>query len=223
MGTVKTAYHTVAALVILHLLAITGALGYWFANGTLDVERVREAVAVLKEDRTDPLEDDGEARTSDDQSPEPTALSPEEQRTNDEIAWRNAERYRTQIEQRLKLVNAARLDVDRRREELERLRKQAQAQQQERAESQSAAGYEKQIEILSSLTPKVALQQFMTMSDADAALVLFRLETRKVKKIVEAAKNQAQQAKMTTVLQLMRDLKPDGYDDAGRSGATPTP
>ncbi len=217
MGAIRKTYNLVAALALVHLLAIGGGVGYLVATGKLDAERARAALAVLKGEGDSGGEATADA-TSDSESGAAeraarAGVSPDDQRVKDEVAWRNAERYRTQIEQRLKLINAARLDVDRRREEFEKLVERDKTEREARTKRESVAGYAKQVELISQLSPKVALKQIMAMSDVDAARILFDLNTRKVKKIVEAAKSENQQVKMTNVMKLLVDVKSDTKAD----------
>lgn len=210
MGAMKTAYQWTAALALLHMIALAGGVAYLFGSGTVDAKRLREAVAMLRDaDKEDDGADKATEQTGDAGAEAAPAarLSPEQQRLADEVAWRNSERYRTQIDQRLKLINLARLDVERRREALERLREKDRKEREERARQESVAGYAKEVEIIAALKPKAALSQILSMTDGDAAQTLFRLETRKVKRIIEAARTDAEKAKMTTVLRLIADLK----------------
>jgi hypothetical protein len=213
MGAIKSTYHWIAALALIHLLLLGGGIAFLFGTGRADTQRLQAAFEALtaaapKENASKNADDDDmEAPTA-----APAPLSPAEQRVRDEIAWRNAERYRTQIEQRLKLINAARVEVDQRREEFENLQAKVKAERLDQETRESVVGYAKQVEVLAALAPKAALQQIMTMDDVEAARIFFELGTRKVKKIVEAARSDEQQAKITGVLALLPDVK---NDDAG--------
>ena len=44
MGLVKTTYHLIAGLALLHFLAIVGIAGYFLATGRVDPERLQEAI-----------------------------------------------------------------------------------------------------------------------------------------------------------------------------------
>ncbi len=207
MGTIRTTYHWIAALALLHLLALGGGVGYLFGTGRLDAQRVRAAVGVLCGEQEQIT---NEPRASARAAPPANQVVASRQRgmVNDEIQRRNAERYRTQVEQRLKFVNAARLEVDRRREEFEAQAEKDRQARKLRAERESGAGYAKEVEIIAALSPKTALEQIMTMDDAEAARVMFQLDTRKVKKIIEAAKTDAERARVTAVRRLIRDIQP---------------
>ncbi|MCH7525870.1 MAG: hypothetical protein IID39_00400 [Planctomycetes bacterium] len=213
-GPIVKAYRLMATFALLNLIALGGGIGYLVSSDRLDIERVRAIAEMLGGDAAADTEGDETLEESGAQDGGSgggvlAARSAEEERVAEEIAWRNAERYRTEIEQRLKFINAARLDVDRRREEFERLKDQEHLAERERTAQQQQAGYAKEIEIMSALSPKTALKQLMSMTDVDAARILFELETRKTKKIFETAKTDVEVAKMITIRRLIRDMKPD--------------
>ena len=218
-GLIKKTYRTLATVALLNFLALGGGVGYLVASGRLDTERARLVAEVLRGE-------DEEAETAAPESPEtdetPAAgasvVTSDEQQIRDEIAWRNAERYRTQLEQRLKFINAERMDVNRRREEFERLRNEERSRREAISKNSKSPGYVKELDVIKALSPKTALRQLMTMNDADVARILFELETRRTKKIVEAAKTDIQRSKITAALLLMRDFK--GGDDQGASDSS---
>lgn len=218
-GLIKKTYRTIATLALLNFLALGGGVGYLVATGRLDTERARRVADVFRGD-----EEEGETAASEKSETDETAVaqvslvSTDEKRIREEIAWRNAERYRTQLEQRLKFINAERLDVSRRREEFEKRRKQEQTRREEAAKNSKEPGYVKELALIRALSPKTALRQLLTMNDADVARILFELDTRRTKKIVEAAKTDAQRSKITAALVLMRDIK--RVDDEGASDSS---
>ena len=218
-GVIKKSYYTAATLALLNLLALGGGVAYLVATGRLDAERARRMAAILQGEVQGEVQEPASAvpAQADPDVPatsETSALPRDEQRTNDEIARRNAERYRTQLEQRLKFINAERLDVDRRREEFEKLTDQEETQRAEASKNAKEPGFVKELDVINSLSPNAALRQLMTMNDADVARILFDLDTRKTKKIVEAAKTDVQRSKMTSALLLMRDIKRVNHREA---------
>jgi len=207
---IKTAYKIAAGLALLHLVALVGVIVFLEATGRLDAERVRRVAAVLRGG-----EEPSEASAGTGQAVEVGADGDgpsDDPQVADEIRWRNTDRYRAQVEQRLKFINAARVELDRQREEFERRLERERKEREERLAEAGKPGYEKELEIIGQLKPQVALDQLMTMSDAEAARLLFELDTRKAKKIFEAAKTDAQRAKLTTVRTLIRDMQPPEVD-----------
>ncbi len=183
MGFIKKTYRLIATFALLNLLAVGGGIGYLVKTGRLDSDRARSIAEIIKlgspaEASADDL---GDASDGNDAG-SPLPPSSEEKRAAEEIAWRNAERYRVQLEQRLKLINAERLEVSRRREEFEKIQKRAKEEEAERLKEMGRPGYIKELEIIESLAPKSALKQITSMNQADAAQILFQLPSRKVKK-----------------------------------------
>ncbi len=208
-GALKKIYHIVAAFALLNCLAAGGVSGWLFSSGRLNAERGRQILAMLGDEA--PIRAGLDAAVDQESSADvsvPSGIIQSDELIEDEMRWRNTDRYRAQIEQRLKFMNAVKLDVDRRREELERLREQERLALEQLANDAKRPGYQKELDILSALSPKAALRQIMTMSDADAARVVFELHDRKVKQIFESAKAPAELEKLTTVRELLRDLQP---------------
>ena len=219
-GSIKATYRTIATLALLNFLALGGGLGYLVATGRLDAERARQVADVFR-DEDEEVAPAASEPSETDETPAAGAsvVTSDEQQIRDEIAWRNAERYRTQLEQRLKFINAERMDVNRRREEFEALKNEERARRQETSKNSKEPGYLKELEVMKALSPRTALRQLMTMKDADVARILFELDTRRTKKIVEAAKTDIQRSKITAALLLMRDFKRvDGQGASDSSG-----
>ncbi len=217
-GGLKKTYRLIASMALLNMVLVVGGVGYLVAGGRLNAERVREVVSLVMGD-SDGDQDASEADSkATDSASSTSVVTREQQQEADEIRWRNADRYRVQIDQRLKFINTVRMDVDRKREEFERLQAAARRQREERARKAGQPGYQKELDIIASLKPKAALQQIMSMSDADAARVLFQLDNRKVKKVFEAARTADETTKLTTVRQLIRDMQPDGVDGMAVAG-----
>lgn len=218
-GALKKTYNLIAGLALLHLLALGGGIGYLVNSGRLDVERARKVVAMFGGQEEEAEQADGEQGEGGGAgATQPALVSRGDEQVRDEIRWRNTDRYRAQIEQRLKFINAARLDVDRRREAFERLKEKEQVERKGREREAVQPGYKKELEIISQLKPRVALKQIMTMSDADAARVMFQLNSRKVKRIFEAAKTDTELTKLTTVRRLIRDIQPSAAEMAASEG-----
>ncbi len=212
MKLLKQLYSAVALVALVNLLGVGGLVGYLVSSGQLDEDKARAVVALIKGEKIEQeSEDASEVSVEEDDSEIPiearVATSREQARVSQEIARRDTDRYRTQLEQRLKFIQRERLELDRMREEFKRQQEQAHASATRSRERQQTAGFAKELEILRSLKPDAALTQIMTMEDAQAAELLFKLETRKVKKIFEAAKTEAQTTKLTAIRELIRDVK----------------
>ncbi len=211
-------YHVLAAFALLNLLGLGVGIAYLIATGRLDIERARDIAKVVRgEDEPAPT-DSPDSQNEDDATQEiPPDHVRKDHHVQDEIRWRNTDRYRAQLEQRLKFINAARLDVERKREELERLSERQRDEKARLAQSAASPGRKKEIEIIAALRPKAALEQVMAMPEADAARILFELDNRKVKKIFEAAKTDAELSRLTTIRELISDIRATSADMASSS------
>jgi len=218
-GALKKTYRMIASMARVNMILLGGGIAYLVAGGRLNADRAREVVSLVMGGG----DADQKASSANDQKetgsePEPSVVTREQEQEADEIRWRNADRYRARIEQRLKFINTVSMDVDRKREKFEHLQAAARQEREERLRKAGQPGYQKVLDIIAALKPKAALQQIMSMSDADAAQVLFQLDNRKVKKVFEAAKTSVETTKLTTVRQLIRDMQPDVLDTATVAG-----
>ncbi len=211
MSLLKNVYRTATFLALIHLVGIGSFIGYLVSSKKLDVEKARTIVKLIKGDDSESGQSDTVGETSVGQSTDApietrVAVSREDSRVSEEVVRRDTDRYRTQLEQRLKFIRRERIEIDRLREEFDRNQQLSNANARKSLERQQTAGFAKELEIIRSLKPNAALTQIMTMDDAQAAELLFKLSARQVKKLFEAAKTEAQIKKMTTIRELIRDV-----------------
>ena len=215
MDTIKKTFRIMAGLSLLHVLAAGGLVGWLVQSGRLDAERVRQVVDLVMngpEPDTPKAEDDQPERKAQPKT-RSTVLTDRDRITADEIRWRNTDRYRTQLEQRLRFINLARVDLDRQRDQLKREREKFEAQKRRQQQLAESAGHQKELQIIKALKPGVALEQIMTMTDADAARLMYELDNRRVKKIFEAARSGDEKKKVTAVRKLIGDFKTAGTSE----------
>lgn len=210
----RRAYHTVALFALLNMLALGGLGAYLVATGALDTEKARRIRAVLRG------EDLPQAQAQ--VSEEPVAVETDtagsesggdvvaQSQMEMEILRREGERIKAELDQRLALNNSILLRVMTERERFQQEREEAARQQKTATDVRRKEGFKKQIAIYESLAPKVAVQHLLAMSEPDdAAKVLLEIQTRKAKKIVEAAKRGDQMEKMKAILRRVREVAPD--------------
>lgn len=210
----RRAYDTVALFALLNVLALGGLGTYLVASGAVDAEKARRIGAVLRG------EDSPQARA---QVPEePVAAETDttgsesggdvvaQSQMGMEILRREGERIKAELDQRLALNNSILLRVMTERERFQQERDETARQQKAALDIRREEGFKKQIAIYESLAPKVAVQHLLAMSEPDqAAKVLLEIQTRKAKKIVEAAKRGDQMEKMKAILKRVREVAPD--------------
>ncbi len=206
----RRAYDTVALFALLNLLAIFGLGFLLVSGGTLDAEKARRIVAVLRGEEPAAGDAEDQEEGSDADTSETVGEIAAESQVDMEILRRESERIKAELDQRLALNNSILLRVMNEREAFKQQRGLAQQQQQASVDERREDGFKKQIAIYESLAPKVAVEHMLALPDPDeAAKILLQLQTRKAKKIVEAAKRGDQMQKMKVILQRLREVAPD--------------
>jgi len=126
-----------------------------------------------------------------------------------EVLRLEAERIKTELDQRLALNNSIMLRVMTEREAFRRERQAAALREQAAAAARDEAGFRKQIAIYQGLPAKLALQHLLDLNDPDeAARILLELDTPQAKKIVESAKRGEDMVKIEEILRRVRDVAP---------------
>lgn len=216
-GMLRKAYDIAATLALLNLLGLAGLVGALVATGRLDRERGIQLVQVLRGETpmadvppTMPATTQAELENPE-VAPLPTGAAPSE---TAEVLRREAERLRTELDQRLALSNRILLRVSMERETLQREQAEAARRQQETEAEADTTGFRKQVEIFEGLSSKIAIDYLLNVGDPDdAARLLVAMDPRKSRKIVEAAKAEPQKAAMQQILQRVREVAPATADE----------
>lgn len=210
----RRVFDVIGLFSFLNLLALAGLVALAARGGALDHEKLQRIAAIMRGDEPAP------AGPSD---PAATEVSPDaiqnaddahdlagESEVNKEVLRREAARIKAELDQRLALNNSILLRVTAERERVARLRDEESKAARIREEQRAADGFRKQVDLFEALTPKVAVQHLMAMSGPDeAARLLVEIDTRKAKKIVEAAKRPEELSQMQLILQRLREVAPD--------------
>ncbi len=211
---IRRAYDGLALFALLNVLGV-GALGaVLVSGGVLNAEKARRIVGIMR---------DTDVSSGDEAVPEepvdagmdvaqPAAGTDAvvESQMDVEIIRRESERIKAELDQRLALNNSILLRVVTERERFQRELEEAASRQEESFKRRREEGFRKQIAIYESLSPKVAIQHLLALEEPDdAARILLEMETRKAKKIVEAAKRGDQIEKMKRILWRVREVAPD--------------
>ena len=212
MDTFRKAYHLVALLALIHLLGLAGGAALLVTTGRLTPQRVRAVVDVLggeapgAEESVPDAGEQGEMSNAPAQPPAPGSVA-------EELARRNLERVVMEANQRLILANRQMIEVKRRREELEKQEAERAQLHSRQAEESAKEGFKKDLEILSVLKPKVALDSLLTRPIDDAARMVMAMDARTSKKIIEAA--QKDPRKRTAMLAIQRSLRDLSTGESG--------
>jgi hypothetical protein len=211
-GIVRRVYDAIAFVALINIVLLGASVAYLSTAGILTGARLRQMGMVL---RGVPLAASRPADAGVPTAAGPSRPNPVAETDSDiEIAFREAERIKTELEQRLALSNSILLKVRAEREAFERQREAARKHDEAAAQSMREEGFRKQVAILESLAPKVAIQHLLAIADVDeAAKVLTAMDTAKAKKIVESAKRGEEMTKMKTILQRVREVAPTRLAD----------
>ena len=210
MAKLRGLYTVVSVLALLHLLGLAGFGAFMWNNGTLNAERVELLAGVLRGEYDAPAEDGGE------DAGEETVVSRNSEETiareqiDAEIAKRQLEREKTEMRQRLDLIAREMHRVRQEREFFEDQRRRATEAAKRRNEQDYRDGFQKQLEYFGQLKPKNAVEYLLSRNVEEAAEILRTIDTRKGKKIIEAAKTPNQRKKMDEILRLLPELQTEG-------------
>ncbi len=216
---VKRLYDGVALFALLNLLGLAGLTAFLVSRGGITGEKLRGVAAVLRGDESSPATPDGFeelVETAADSAGGGTAGAIPNTDRDVQIMRLEGERIKAELDQRLALNNSILLRVLAERERFQREKELANRQQQQQLVERQSEGFTRQIEIYNALKPKIALEHLLAMPDPnESARILLEMDTRKAKKIVETAKGGDQMQKMKTVLQRVREVRPERFDDLG--------
>lgn len=210
----RRAYDAVALFALLNILGVGALIALLASSGTVDLKKVRTIVAILRGAELVPVATDEPTETTgvvtDEETPGRAVDVVAKSQIDMEILRREAERIKTELDQRLALNNSILLRVTTERERFQREVDQSRQQLESSTQQRREEGFQKQIAIYESLSPKVAVEHLLALPDIDeAAKVLLEIQTRKAKKIVESAKRADQMAKMKLILRRVREVAPD--------------
>jgi len=207
----KKAYRIVALVALLHFVAAAGVVGYLVATGKLTAEQAERIAEVLRGELAQPQ---GAQADTIEEAPPPanSAESLQRGQLREEMGRYRADRRRTELEQQAAAARAALLQVTREREALERQVASFESRQQTRKKQEESVGFKKDLSLLSSLKPKDSLYFLLQKSPEDAAKVLLLMETRKAKRIIEAARSPAQKQRMGQIMQLLGEMAPTDHE-----------
>ena len=211
--TIKKGYEAMALFAVLNWLGAAGLAMFLISTSRVDGDMLRQVVAVLRHEDL-ATQDDDAAASADAQSGDSQRQASVETRIEREVARSEGERVKAELEQRLATINRILLQVTKKREAFEEeVADAAKLEADRRAERQSD-GFKKQLELFEAMTPKTALGHLLNLPNQDdAARILAQMDTRRGKKLIEAAKRGDDLTRMRIILQRVRDVSPERSDD----------
>jgi hypothetical protein len=198
---VKSVYHIVALLAILHLVVLAGLTAYLAGTGRLNGDKIEKIAAVR---RGEDLQVAPRSTTS-----QPVVLPVLAQASSEKIAGERmgddvkrlvGERLLREAADRKALVDAAMLKVTRQLEDLSKEQAQlAEARKRAREEDESS-GQQAELEIVAGLGEKTARDVLMKKPIPDVVNMMMKMKRRNASAIIEACKTEAERAWADKVL-----------------------
>ncbi|MCP4593125.1 MAG: hypothetical protein GY842_20510 [bacterium] len=207
MSKLRGLLQIVSLLAILHLVVLGGLGAYWWSSGTLSTERVDLIAAVLRGELDPPAEDDTDDGPGQRGDAETAQVAIAQEQMEEETERRQLERDRAELDQRLELVLREMHRVQQEREYFEDRRRLEAESVKRKSEQSYREGFDKQLQLFGTMKPKVAVEYLLSRSVAEAAELIRAMDTRKGRKIIEAARTPNQRKKMDEILKLLPDLE----------------
>lgn len=213
----KRVYHILALMALINLFAVAGLIGFLVYSGKLTRERADQIAAIL---RGEELAGASSAAAS---QPAATTTAPAGSRetiardqARKELYALMAERHLREMEDRRLLNQQIQLDVNRQLEKIEQDKKSFEEQRQELAEVNRQDGFERELALFNSIDPKNARDQLKMRKDADAVLLMMKMDEGRARKVVDACKTDDEKLWIGRILIQMQ--KQDTLSDSGVDG-----
>ena len=181
----KRLYHILAILALINLFTLAGFLGYLFAAGKLNAERVEQIAIVLRGEFPKP-EEETAAAAAPAEVPEASQEEIARLQAKQERYTLIAERHKRELDDRRTLAQATQVEslrlideIDRKDEAFKQTRKTA-------LDEERQAGLAKELELFATMAPAMAKDLLKTRKDADAARILSEMDVNRAKKIIDA-------------------------------------
>lgn len=202
----KRVYHALALIAIINLFAVGGLVGYLFASGRLNEERVNQIGEVLR----------GEYPVKEEPTTQPAAVAEKPLQSREEIAAVQAKRefyqlvgarHEREMVDRKALNESIQLQVLRRLEDIEQKSEQFQQQKTAFEAESEQEGFTQALEMYSAMDPKLAKDLLRTREkDADVVRLLVQMDSNKRKKIINACKAQEERVWIGRILNQVQKL-----------------
>ena len=198
----KRIFTALAIAAVVNMVALGGVAVYARMQHWLTKDRVRRAVAVLKEDEKKP-EQPTTAPAG--KAAESVATKTPAADTDEGVIRTELNRRSREIQDGWQLLETRQLSLLRDREALEADRTRQAKELEEKAQAPGDSGAQKELEILGGIKPKQAKELLQQKRDADVVAILKSLDDRKVRKIVGECKTAEERSWIGRILEQMHD------------------
>lgn len=220
-STMRRLYHTLSLVALVVLFALAGFGGFLFATGRLNSERMDQIARVLRGEWPAAAAGATTQPTTQSQPSTPVQASREEiarMQAQKEFFELANERSRREVEQRRSLNQQIQLDVTRQLEEIEAKRREILEEKKRMAQQAGTGGLSQELEVFSAMEPRKAKELLMQRKEPDVVGLIRRMDTNRVKKLVEACKTTEEMAWIGRILTQIHDMDPQtapGVDGPG--------
>ncbi|UCD28307.1 MAG: hypothetical protein JSV03_14670 [Planctomycetota bacterium] len=224
MSLLKRIYHIIVLLALVNFFAVVGLIGYLTAVGRLDTEGMAQMVLILR----------GElpaTRPALCLLPRPGATTQPSgtyifgKKTADETQLLVLERRKCELEDRRRLNQSIRFEIDRKLADFQRQQKAFSLEKEDFYAQIRQQGFEKTLEMLSSVEPEIARDLLMKgeeFEDMDVVRLLMAMDDFRAKKIVNTCQSQDELDWIRKILaqihNLEKTMRADGTDHLSAPG-----
>jgi hypothetical protein len=184
----KRLFNILVLVALINFFTLIGFVSYLFASGRLNEQRINQMAMVLRgeyDEEEAPAMQPAKKADAPIRSAEEIALAKESERYNELMG----ERRIREIEDRRRLGEDTRMEVDRLLREVTEQEKRVSEQLEAVREEKMLAGFEKQLEYFSKMDPKRAKHLMMKeMKEADVVQLLMAMDESRVPKIIDTCK-----------------------------------
>jgi hypothetical protein len=184
----KRFYHILALLALINMFAACGFVGFLFASGRLDAERVDQIATVLRGEfpTTQPVG----AAAAEPPLQESSRTELSRMQSQQEYFELVAQRHQREIQDRRELNQAIQLDVLRQLEQIERVRTQFEEDRRKAALQSEQEGFARTLEMYEGMDPVRAKDLLRNHSkEADTVRVLMEMDPMRARKIINTCRS----------------------------------
>ncbi len=208
-------FHTAAIVSIASMLAVGGFCAYLVGIGKLTSQRVDQIAAVLRgEMDADPNEAAAApAEAADDETADAdevvrgSADQARERRRREGLETLRLERAAADLAAQREMLERLRLSVVNEQEALEKAREKFAAARQQRQEDLRDVGFQKELRLVTGLSPKQAKEHIIASwrkHKADAVRLMMAMDQRQAKRILDQMRSAEEQRVMSELLEEIR-------------------
>lgn len=216
----KRLYHVLALLALVQFFATCGLLGFLFGTKRLTGEKMDKIAGVMRGDQPAPAPASQPATQPAGKRPTPPSELAQGS-VEREILALAVERQKRELNDLTRLAQAVQLDMLKRLEEINEREKRFAGEQKKLVQQTQGDGFARELEVLSTIDAKRALDLLMVKKDPDALRLLMEMDAGRVKKIIDNCKTTTQMEWAGRILTQLHNMN-NSQSSAEANGASQT-